>query len=135
MSATSHYETSARSAWAGGLSFFGGAVLATVGLFQFFEGLSAVLKDKVYVSTPKYVYQFDLTTWGWIHLILGLLAVGVGVAILAGQTWAILTGIFLAALSAMTQFLFMPYYPLWALIIIAVDIAVIWALCTRLGEE
>ena len=70
-----------------GLSFFGGAVLATVGLFQFFEGLSAVLKDKVYVSTPKYVYQFDLTTWGWIHLILGLLAVGVGIGDLVGQAW------------------------------------------------
>jgi hypothetical protein len=137
MSATSpnsYDNDSGRGAWAGGVSIFGGTVLATMGLFQFFEGLSAVLKDEVFVSTRDYVYQFDLTTWGWIHLIIGVLAFAVGAAILAGQGWALVTGIFIAALSAMTNFLFLPYYPLWALIIIGIDIAVIWALSVRLSE-
>jgi hypothetical protein len=116
------------------VSVFGGIMLATVGLLQFFEGLSAVLKDDVYVTTRDYVYQFDLTTWGWIHLVIGLICVAVGVAILAGQPWALATGIGLAALAIMTNFLFMPYYPLWALILIGINIAVIWALSVRLSE-
>lgn len=134
MAASSPTPYSSRSLWAGGVSVFGGTILATAGLFQFFEGLSAVLKDKVYVSTLDYVYALDLTGWGWIHLILGLIALAVGVAILMGQEWALVTGIFLAAISAMTQFLFLPYQPIWAIVIIGVDIAVIWALATRLGE-
>ncbi len=125
----------ARSAWAGGLSVFAGAMMFTLGLFQFFEGLSAVLKDNVYVSTRDYVFQFDITAWGWIHLIIGLIAVLVGGAILAGQAWAFITGVIIAGLSALTNFMFIPYYPVWALVIIAFDIAVIWALCVRLGED
>jgi hypothetical protein len=128
-------DTPTRSAWAGGVSLFGGIIMATVGLFQFFEGLSAIRNDKVYASTPQYVYEFDITLWGWFHLILGAIAVAVGVAIVAGQPWAFFTGIFLAAMSAVTQFLFVPYYPLWALTIIAIDFAVIWALCRRLRED
>ena len=124
-----------RSGLAGGVSLFGGIILATVGLFQFFEGLSAVLNDKVYASTPSYVYEFDLTLWGWYHLILGAVAVAVGIAIVMSQDWAFFAGIFLATLSALTQFIFLPYYPLWALTIIAVDVVVIWALCRRLHED
>lgn len=113
-------------------SVFGGIVLLTVGAFQFFEGLSAVLEDEVYVRTPNYLYEFDLTTWGWWHLVIGVLAAVVGVAVLIGQSWAMVVGIILASLSALTQFLFLPWQPVWALVIIAIDIAVIWALARRL---
>ncbi|WP_432479883.1 DUF7144 family membrane protein [Nocardioides sp. GXQ0305] len=116
-------------------SIFAGTILSVVGLFQFFEGLSAVLKDDVYVTTPNYVYQFDLTAWGWLHLIVGAVALAVGVAILMGQAWAMVVGIILATLSLLMQFLFIPWQPIWALVIIAVDIAVIWALAARLGER
>ena len=116
-------------------SVFGGTVLATVGLFQFFEGLSAVLNDDVYVRTPNYVYQFDLTAWGWLHLIVGVIAVGVGIAVLMGQSWAMFVGIVMATLSLLMQFLFIPWQPIWALVIIAVNMAVIWALATRLGDR
>ena len=115
-------------------AIFGGTVLATAGLFQFFEGLSAVLQDDLYVRTPNYVYQFDLTTWGWLHLIVGALAIGVGVAVLMGQRWAMVTGIVMATLSLITQFLFIPWQPFWAMIIIGIDIAVVWALANRLSE-
>ena len=128
-------DHSTRDAWAGGLSIFGGTVLATLGLFQFFEGLSAVLSDNVYVTTPNYVYQFDITTWGWIHLVVGLIAVAVGVGVLMGQAWGLITGIIIAALSALTQFMFLPWAPIWAIVIIGFDIAVIWALCVRMGQE
>ena len=116
-------------------TIFGGTVIAIAGLFQFFEGLSAVLADEVYVRTPNYVYQFDLTTWGWLHLVVGAVAVGVGIAILMGQEWAMLVGIIMATLSMVMQFMFIPWQPIWALVIIATDIAVIWALSVRLGER
>lgn len=128
-------DTSARSAWAGGVSFFGGILLATVGLFQFLQGLSAVRNDKLYVAAPKYVFEFDISFWGWTHLILGAIAVPVGVSILAGKVWAFYAGIFLAVLSALAQFLFIPYYPLWALTILAIDFVVLWALCVRIRED
>ena len=113
-------------------SLFGGAVLLTVGLFQFFEGLAAVAKDDVYVRTEDYLYQFDLTAWGWLHLILGVVVIGVGTAVLVGQRWALVTGIVLASLSALAQFLFLPWAPMWALSIIALNVAIIWALSKRL---
>ena len=118
-----------------GGAIFAGTVLAIAGLFQFFEGLSAVLKDDVYVATPNYVYQFDLTAWGWVHLVVGVVAVGVGVAVLMNQAWAMVTGIVMATLSLILQFLFIPWQPIWALVIIGINIAVIWALATRLGER
>lgn len=113
-------------------SIFGGTVLATVGLFQFFEGLSAVLKDDVFVSTPSYSYAFDLTGWGWTHLIIGVIAFAVGIAVIMGQVWGMLTGIVLATVSALMQFLFLPWQPVWALVILALNIAVIWAIGQRL---
>jgi hypothetical protein len=115
-------------------SVFAGTILATVGLVQVFEGLSAVLKDDVYVTTRDYVYQFDLTTWGWVHLIIGALVLAVGVAVLAGQRWALVVGIILASLSLLAQFLFMPWQPLWALTVIGINVAVIWALGNRIND-
>jgi hypothetical protein len=118
--------------WASGVAIFGGTVLATLGVLQFFEGLSAVLKDDVYVKAPNYTYQFDLTAWGWIHLLIGLGAVLVGVSILMGKTWAYVTGIAIACVSTLANFLFIPQQPIWALVIIAFNLAVIWALCRKL---
>ena len=124
-----------RSSKAAGVSLFGGVLMATAGLLQFLEGLSAVRGDKVLVSTPEYLYEFNATGWGWIHLIIGAIAVAVGVAIVASQPWAFFTGMFVLALSLIMQFMFLPYYPLWALVVIAIDVAVMWALCTRLRED
>ena len=122
------------NAWAEGIGIFAGAALLTVGIFQFLEGVAAAAKDDVFVSTPNYVFEFDLTTWGWIHIILGVVVAVVGGAILAGQRWALVAGIVLAILSALLNFIWLPYYPAWAILIIAFDIAVIWALSTLLGR-
>jgi hypothetical protein len=118
------------NAWAEGIGIFAGAALLTVGIFQFLEGVSAAAKDDLFVRTPNYVFSFDLTTWGWIHIVLGILVALVGGAILAGQRWALVAGIVLAIVSALLNFLWLPYYPVWAVIIIAFDIAVVWALST-----
>jgi hypothetical protein len=124
----------AEETWEDDVPVFAGIVLATVGLFQFFEGLSAVLKDQVYVATRNYVYEFNLTTWGWVHLFMGAIAIGVGIAILMRQTWAMAVGILIASLSAIMQFLFIPWQPIWAMAIIAIDVAVIWSLSSKLSQ-
>ena len=119
-----------KNAWAGGLTVFAGVILATVGVFQFVQGLAAVIKGGFYVVAPNNIYQFSVSGWGWIHLILGIVLAVTGFFILTGQPWARVVGIVVAVLSAVANFLFIPYYPLWALVIIALDVAVIWALAT-----
>ena len=133
MSAPSQdYEHTTKGAWAYGVTAFAGVLLAMAGLFQLLQGLSAVFKDTVFVASPDYVYSIDLTGWGWIHMLLGAAAVAVGIAVLYGQTWALATGILVAILSAVANFAFIPYYPVWALLVIAVDVAAIWALTSLL---
>jgi hypothetical protein len=124
------FDTSTRGSWAYGIGAFAGVILATVGLFQFLEGLSAVAKDKVYVTTTDYLYSVDLTGWGWVHVILGAIAVAVGIAVLYGQDWARVAGIVIAVLSAISNFAFLPYYPFWSIMVIAIDVLAIWALTT-----
>lgn len=123
------------SAWAEGIGIFAGAALLTVGIFQFLEGVAAAAEDDVFVRTPNYVFQFDLTTWGWVHIVVGIIVAIVGGAILAGQGWALIAGVVLAIVSAIMNFVWLPYYPFWAILIIAFDIAVIWALTTMLGSR
>jgi hypothetical protein len=127
--------SSTKNAWAEGVGIFAGAALLTVGIFQFLEGVAAAAKDDVFVRTTNYVFSFDLTTWGWIHIVLGILIAVIGGAILAGQRWALGAGVVVAILSALLNFMWLPYYPAWAIIVIAFDIAVVWALSTVLGDS
>ena len=89
------------------------------------------MANEFYVNTPNYLFKFDATRWGWIHLLVGLLVLLAGFAVLAGQTWGRVIGIVLAVFSAMANFAFIPYYPFWSLTIIALDVFVIWALATH----
>jgi len=89
-----------------GLTVFAGVILATVGVFQFFQGLAAVIKGGFYVVAPNNIYQFSVSGWGWIHLILGIVLAVTGFFILTGQPWARVVGIVVAVLSALANFLF-----------------------------
>ena len=84
--------------------------------------------------SPNYVFEVDTTTWGWIHLLLGLLVVFAGFALFAAKTWARVIGVTLAVLSAIANFFFIPYYPFWAILIISLDVWVIWALTRSLSS-
>jgi hypothetical protein len=121
--------------WARGGMMFAGVVLILVGVFQFFQGIGAIAKDDIYVGVPNYVFKFDTTAWGWIHLFVGLGVAVTGYFVLTGAVWARGVAIGLAALSAFTNFFFLPYYPLWALIIVALDVWVIWALVKAPVDE
>ena len=124
------------STWASGVSVFAASMMMVVGAFQFFEGLVAVANDNFYVKTPNYVLQLDTTQWGWIQMILGALVVLAGIFIFTGNIVARSVGILLAGLSALGNFFWLPYYPLWSITIIAIDVFIIWALCSvRLNNE
>jgi hypothetical protein len=122
------------SGMAVGFTVFAAIMMLMVGVFQALQGLIAIFENEFYVQTRNYLFQFDATTWGWIHLVLGLLVAFAGWGLLSGRTWARVVGITLAALSATANFLFIPYYPFWSLLIITLDIFVIWAL-TAHGRE
>jgi hypothetical protein len=124
-----------KGAWATGVGMFAAVILLTLGTFQAFQGLSAILNDKLYVAGIDYVYSFDLTAWGWIHLTIGVIAVLTGIGLFFGQGWARVVGLIIAVLSALVNFMFIPQYPLWSLVVIAFDIAAVWALSTLISQE
>lgn len=126
------------SGWALGGVAFAGFMLILIGAFQGAIGLAAIFEDDFFVIGRAYAYDLDVTAWGLAHLALGVLLLLTGLALLAGQGWAVLVAIVLALLSAIANFVFIPYYPFWAIVVIAVDIWVIWALtrwraATRVG--
>jgi hypothetical protein len=122
------------SGWAAGFTMFAAVLMILVGFWQALAGLIAIFQNEFYVTTRDYIFQFDITTWGWIHLLVGVVVGLAGLGLLAGQTWARVVGITLAVLSAIANFLFIPYYPFWSMLIIALDVFVIWALATH-GRE
>ena len=116
------------ASWAHSITVFAGVMMIVGGGFQAFEALAAIVNDKYLVVLPNYVYAFDLTVWGWIHLLIGLALVAIGISLLLGQGWARMAGIVVAALAALINFTWLPYSPLWAIVLIAIDVLVIWAL-------
>ena len=123
-----HLSQNEPSGWAIGWALFAAVVLITVGCFQVIAGISAIAEDDLIVKAPNYVFNLDVTQWGWVHLILGAILILSGLGIMTGNVVARTVGVFVAALSAIANFAFIPYYPVWSIAIIAVDIAVIWAL-------
>jgi hypothetical protein len=124
------HSTRRASSGVGGLTTFAGAMLLVVGAYQVLNGIAALLNDTIYITTPEYVYSFDLTGWGWVHLLLGTAVGLIGAAILNGRAWARWLGIGLVSLSLIANFMFLPHYPLWSSVIIALDITIIVALAT-----
>ena len=122
------------SGWAVGLILFAAIMMLMAGVFQALQGLVAIFENEFYVATRNYLFQFDATTWGWIHLILGLLVAFAGWGLLSGRTWARALAITLAVLSAIANFLFIPYYPFWSLLIITLNVFVIWAVAAHGGD-
>jgi hypothetical protein len=133
----SEYGSRARATppgWATGFIVFAAVLMILSGVFQALEGLAAIFENEFYVAARNYLYEVDVTAWGWIHLILGVVIALAGFGVLSGATWARAVGIALAVLSAIANFLFIPYYPFWSILIIALDVFVIWALAVHGGK-
>jgi uncharacterized membrane protein len=125
-------EPDEASGWAVGGAVFAATVLMLIGVFQSVAGLVAIFDDDFYLVTRNYTFDLDTTAWGWLHLLIGILLVIVAYGLFARSAWAGVSAIILAALSAVANFFFIPYYPFWSILVIALDIWVIWAL-TRPG--
>ncbi|MCX5114569.1 hypothetical protein OOK13_40120 [Streptomyces sp. NBC_00378] len=116
--------------WAASGVIFAGVLLLVDGVLGVIKGISGLATDDVYARLRNYTFKFDVSSWGWIHLVLGIVLAVVGWGILKGAEWARATGVVLAAISIIINFVWLPYQPIWAVVSIAIDVFVIWALCT-----
>jgi hypothetical protein len=122
------------SGWAAWV-VFGGMMLILIGIFHVVQGIVALVNDDYYLVTKDgLVLNLDFTTWGWTHLVLGVLLGLVGVGLLAGSTAARVAGVVLAVLSAVVNLVFIPAYPAWSVMVIALDVIVIYSIVVH-GRE
>jgi len=111
-----------------GWSAFAAFMLMMMGIFQGLAGIAAIVNDDRFVVTEDYVVKLDVTQWGWIHLIIGILVFLAGLGIFSGNVLARTVGVLVALGSAVANFVWLPVQPVWSSIMIAVAVSVIWAL-------
>jgi hypothetical protein len=127
------YRDNEPTGWTGWI-VFAGLMLMIVGTLNAINGLIAIINDDWVVFTNNDSVSIDVTGWGWIHLILGVVVILAGVGVFSGNVLARTVGVVVAGISVIANFLWLPVYPIWSTIIIAVDVLVIWAL-TAHGSE
>jgi hypothetical protein len=118
-----------------GLTMFAATFMMVSGVLGFFEGLAAVIRGRFFTVLPRYAFSLSATSRGWVLIILSALVFLAGVALFADRMWARITGVVLAAFSLVANFVFLPYYPVWAIVVIAADAFVIWALLAPRGHR
>ena len=133
-SATMRRDRGARQGEGYWMIVFAVALLVTVGFFNLIDGIAAIANSHVFIANAHYVVG-DLRAWGWIVLILGVLQVIAAVAVLAGSQAARWFAVVVIGLNAIGQMLFIPAYPFWSLLIIAVDVVALWGLCAYGSRE
>ena len=137
MSAPDEYRSSYTdpvTGWVGWI-IFAAVFMIVIGAMNAIQGLAALFRDEEYwVTLQGNIVTFDVTTWGWIHLIFGILLVLVGVLLMQGSTFARVLGIALVSLNLIAQFSWTTLYPFWGLIAIAIDVVIIYALVVHGGE-
>jgi hypothetical protein len=117
-----------RSGAAVGFTMFAGVLMVTIGIWHAIAGFAGIIEGEFYTVTPNYILEFDAATWGWIHLVAGVVIALAGVGLFSGALWARTIGVLLAIVSMIANFAFIPVYPLWSIALIALNIGVIWAL-------
>ncbi|HZM67226.1 MAG TPA: hypothetical protein VFC16_13125 [Nakamurella sp.] len=119
--------TRERSGLAVGFIAMAGIILIVAGVLHVIEGIVGLFNNDFYVVSQKWVFQFNVTTWGWIHILVGIIALLAGIGLFSGAVWARTVAVLVAVVSIIINFVWLPYYPWWALLIIAFDFFVIWA--------
>lgn len=110
-----------------GFTVFAGIFLTMVGFFHLIEGVVELTDNNVYSTTARWAFRFGVGSWGWIHVIFGIVVIVAGMSLFSGAVWARTIAVIAASLSILASFMWLPYYPLWAIVVIALDITVIWA--------
>ncbi|MFD5740009.1 hypothetical protein ACFXJM_03845 [Streptomyces massasporeus] len=113
--------------WAAGGLILGGVLMVVYGLFAVLQGIAAIAGDEVYTSFGQYSFEFDLTAWGWIHLIVGVLVVVAGLGLFTGADWARVASAVVVGLALIANFLWLPYQPFWSIIMIVTGLFVLWS--------
>ena len=121
------------TAWEG-WGFFAALMLVLVGTMQIVQGLGAIANPDFFITNGNQLFVFDIATWGWIHLVLGIVSMVVGSGLFNGSSWARVLAIIIVMISFLAQFAFLTVYPIWSIIIMVIDILVIYALTVH-GEE
>ena len=132
---TSHQGVGASQAtgWVGWIAF-GAVMMMMLGVLNAISGLAAIFNDSLFVAGRRGILVFDVTAWGSIHLILGLVVVLTGFALMTGAMWARVVGTGVVMLNMVTQLIFLPAYPFWGMLIIALDVLVLWAIIVHGAE-
>jgi hypothetical protein len=132
--ASAQDDYSTKGAWADVVGTFAGVLLLMGACMQLLQGLSAIGNDDLYSEGSDYLYQFDIQVWGAIHVVIAVLSAVVAVGVLTRKSWGQVCGAIVAGLSMLINFAFLPHYPLWSMVVIALEALVIWALLTQLGH-
>jgi hypothetical protein len=129
------YQASKRRLVVTGVTLFAGVVLMMLGCMHILEGIVGIANESLYKQHVSYAYDLNSTTWGIVNIVIGAIAVAVGLGIVVGQQWARLAGVGVALLSALAGFAFLPYKDTWGLVTIAFAFVVLWALMTQMRHE
>lgn len=119
--------------WVGWV-YFAAFMLVLSGILQIVGGLTALLRDTYFLVGEKAVLAFDYTTWGWVHLLVGVIVLCAGISLFQGSTWARVVAVLLAMVNFVVQFAFLQSYPIWSLVAMTIDVLVIYALTVH-GSE
>src|SRR5262249_29673894 len=122
-------ETETR-AWMRGRSVQAGTALLLAGIFQVLMGVNAIARSTFFVSVSHYLYSASLRTWGWVLVGVGAAAILTALWLFTGMLLARMVGFAVAVLAAVAGFFFIPYYPIWSILIVATYIWAIWAIST-----
>jgi hypothetical protein len=128
--AKNNYEVTGWTGWIG----FASVMLYLAGFFHIIAGFTALFNDKLYVLTPTTLWTMDITSWGWVHVIGGILAIIAASSLLYGNTFGRIFAIIIAVLSALANLAFIPIYPIWSIIIMVIDALVIYAVVVHADE-
>jgi hypothetical protein len=127
---TAHQDRPVRQVVAAGASIAAGALLFTSAVLTVLQGVQALVDHKPLIIGSNYVYKFSAIGWGWIHIAAGIVLGIVAVGLITGAVWARVTAIVMACISIVTMFMWLPYYPMWSIIVIALDVIIVWAVAT-----
>ena len=121
------------SGWVGWV-YFGGLMMVLLGALHAMAGLVALFKDEVFVLGDRGVWILDITSWGWIHLIAGVVILMAGLAVMSGKMWGRVIGIILGILAAVANFAFIPVYPIWSIVMMTLSVLVVYAMVAHGAE-
>ncbi len=121
-------DTLQTSGWGAGVTALAGILMVMLGGWWIIAGLVAIVNSEFYVVTQEWIFEFSTTSWGWTHLILGVVVLFAGIGVFSGAVWARTVGVILAVTSGLVAFAWLPYYPVWAILFVTLSVFTVWAL-------